>query len=424
MATYDASAVVTLAIERIQPMIERHVIANQPFLSKIEKESAMRPKKYEFHDSHFIMPNTIAYPAAARAVAESGTLPTAQNSTFVNMSASLIKTVGISEITKERIVTGNEKAYIKSIPDKVRRDLLKGIKDSFEVALMGYRAAANGCIAKVLTAASGTTIVVYSHGGTNPEPSEPGTLWMRKGMPIRITASDGSTGAENRIIASISDHETFVISGGSATTADGDIVMPGDANSAQYGEQATGLWEHLDDASVNYQGISRGNYDELQANVLDNSDTPRLLTDELIEAALDATLESTYENSKADCIIMTPKMRRQYNALYADQRRATFGESMKGSSPKDALMPDEIKPMASPYCPRGRIMGVNSASFTLVYAGTMFEFEKVGGNYLLLLGTNATKYIYEVRNTTIWQLACDTPRLNWIIKDIIETPPS
>ena len=431
MANYfDATQLANLAVEKIQPLVDTLILKKQPLLDRILQDNWFNPQHGRVAENKYIIPAQVGFPMNIRGTSEGDVLPGSSVSDFVRMNTSLKFMKGRSQITWERnlLGSGGESAYIvEDIANKIVNDIGRAFRHRLCSWIYGYTY--NGALGSVKSA-SGTTITLNAHTDSS---GEPGVKYLARNMKIIIDgASDFAAGSE-----STSNATTITgidLSNNTITTEDdissgvsaSDIVVPGEVVSStaydEYGKAITGLRQHINDDTGTYQGLSRSTYPEIQGNVLDNSGSLRALTEALVLQAIDAPMEKTFDSEPAvDFIITTPALSRKWQALFTGYRRFGPNEPLTGANREVRIA--GLEPLVDVYCPPGHIFFINRESFIFLTATrgqNYVEFERVGGNVLLLVGSAADYDKYEIRGRLSCQLVCTNPGANAVLKDLTE----
>jgi hypothetical protein len=209
--------------------------------------------------------------------ADGGTLPAAGAQSYKECIVPMRYIYHRIKITGPTIkaARSNEGAFVRAV-DSEMRGAERDMRSSLNRQLYGD---GSGILATCGVTANSTTVVVGS------------TAKLRVGMPIDVlVTADGttSTGAEGRLVSSITSATQFVISGAAITTdATFSVYLAGSRNLENMG--LSGIVSATDPASGALQGLAVATYPWWKANILANSGTPRAISEVLMQSAIDTT---------------------------------------------------------------------------------------------------------------------------------------
>lgn len=443
MTTGTVSTFTSMAMEHWLPYMSDITLQSQPLLKRIRSENLMKPTLLKVEDDKILIPAKLGYGMSARIVAESAYLPTSTVSTFGKMTAKVVTVKDrriISWEAMRKISAGGD--YVKGVDAArdVMENIFKSIGHRVETLLWGFpHDTINGVIGTITTGASSTdqTIKVNasSHNG------KVGNRWCARGMPIVIASavdfagSSWSTTNDVRVISSVSTDGTTITLTASHSSTTGDYVVPGEyANSTRYSDYNcgfNGLYQHVNNNTGTYQGVTRSSYPEFMGNIVTTgtAGSNAAVTEAMVDEALDKASEITFaaEDAVPDLILCTPKMRRTLKALNDGVRKYDIGEQvLVGGEQRKLRILDTLKPVTSSYAHKGIIWFLRTDSFIFAHqtegnnGESFIEFDKEGG-ILKRVGTAAETDGYETLARFSGNLICPEPNKNTGLRDITET---
>lgn len=263
------------------------------------------------------------------------------------------------------------------------------------------------------------------------------TKFLQPGMAIDIrNGSDGAEVAAGRTVSSITDDDTFVISGAAVTTDVNDVVirdgvrgLSGDGFSA-WGEtmEMWGLEAIVSDAdpgnglTATVGNIARASYAWWKANVIANGGTARALTLDLMQQAFD---ESEIEGDTDPGLIVTNHaIKRRYAALLISDKRYPPGGEITLDGGYSALEFNGVPLVADKDASQTLEPGFLKAMYFLAMGSLEFEvledwqwMQRDGAILHRVEGYDqytATMFAYI-------QLATNRPNANTKLADILES---
>ena len=411
------------AVEKMQSAIDVGFRKSLVILDRIQKVQV----KEVFSDAKFTVPMYFSDPSNFRAVSQGSTIPTPVKWTKDKAYATAVKIMGTSQITWEASVIGSKGG---SLEDEVQRQikaLMRGLKKAVANQIWGHQY--NGSIGKVYSVTSGSKLVTLYFTTTSGGANEPGNMWITRGDRLVIDAA-ADVGTSNQLYVvdkrKKGSYTDFYVTENThlSSVAQGDIVVPGEAdannsgsNVTQYGIALTSMYDHVvDQVSTSYQGLSRSTYPELCANLSTNSGTLRALTELMLLTAEQSPMEVTGNDSDVDLLVGHPSMERAYYKVMQNLRRFIGTDKLEGADPS-TLRVGKLPLTTDAFCPPGRIYGIDTSTFKWAVLDD-FKFEKRNGEIYALIGAAATQDIYEARLRVFAQLIGLNPPQNWVIEDL------
>ena len=253
----------------------------------------------------------------ARAV--QGALPTAQRRTYSRMYVPLTYQYGSIQIEGQAQVAadGGKNALVDIVDEEVK-GLIKDLKKDLGRQYVGD---GTGALCQI-SAIDNVTVTVLD------DEDSPGTSHLEPGMVIdSYTAKTGGAQGINSVtIASVDSRTQFTTSTTAAAGSANDYVFREDSR----GYEIVGLLGHIDDGNVlaTWQGITRSATPWAKANVLENSNTTRSLTEALLIEAID---KATTNEGKPSIAYGSYATRSQWYNLYRpDVRFQAETKKLKG----------------------------------------------------------------------------------------------
>ena len=415
----------------IQEATKDAVYSGMEWLKQITEKNVLKSKKWAFATKQYIMPVEIAYNAAVGGRQENSYVPPAGYGTDVAMYGRLKKWIGTSNITYElETLQGAGSPWSEDIIKKVESDLRHGFKWRMNTAMIGHKDTIYDdddlsdeldVVAVCDGASSGSeaTITLEYHDGSTAHSGAVGNKYLMEGMPCYVgTAAQcrAKTADLVTIVSKSDDGRTCVVTPAIAW-ADGDLISPAaDANG--YSDCAVwGLNRHIRAVEEVYQGLNRGTYPQIKANIFGNSGTKRALTEDMWDIAQAAPRE--YGNGgKVKLVLTTPAMCRRWKALFRTYTKLNISEPIAAGKVDVEL--GGFTPTEEPLMTPGCIFGIDPDSFTMIYAEMFKIMPGANGSIFREVYPGSARDGKEVRMHWFGNLVCDNPRANFGITDLID----
>ena len=377
--------------------------------------------------------------------AEAAALPSARQTTTIQLEVPLKYMYGQIKFTGQAMAASAVNATrFAEVVDLEIKSMTTSMKNEIALQVItpaqGYLGIANG-------AGGGSDATVTVDG--------PGTIWLRRGMPIQTNAmttsagistisakgsdtdiSHGLTEATAHQVGTIAkDKLSFELEDytGSAITTEkwstnryifryGEVAA-GTTNYGMHGllslidsyaDDSTSSWFALNHALITIQNQSRDTYKILDANIIHSSNSVSALSEDLIQELLDQVSEASGEEShKGQMMIMDYAVRRTFiNLLQADRRYSPETKKLEGGWDVATYSAgnDKIPMLVDRICPANSILFPNTRFLKMFRFkdfdwmnkdGSMFErHSDSSGRYD---AWTATMFIYEEQGCTSFQ---------------------
>jgi hypothetical protein len=298
LATFDA-----VLKDFYGPGVVESLNQEVPFLALLEKES----NPVVISGRRFLIPIHLKRNSGVGARPELGTLPTAGNQGYTDYTLQAVNNYGVVSFSGQTIAASrNDKGAFGRVAQLEMDGLKNDLRLELNWQFQRNGKAARATIASGASSATQTVNAVYAN-------------ILQEGMVVDIYDSTITTPkATGLTIQSVTiDPKTFNVTAitlsQSVTTATGDVIV----RSGNVGYEITGL-----DAIVGngtYGGINPANYAFWQSPVLDNGGTPRALTEDLFQRAIDVAHRAG--GGQVKFFFTTPNVRRNYFNQLATMRR-------------------------------------------------------------------------------------------------------
>jgi hypothetical protein len=298
LATFDA-----VLKDFYGPGVVESLNQEVPFLALLEKES----NPVVISGRRFLIPIHLKRNSGVGARPELGTLPTAGNQGYADYTLQAVNNYGVVSFSGQTIAASrNDKGAFGRVAQLEMDGLKNDLRLELNWQFQRNGKAARATIASGASSATQTVNAVYAN-------------ILQEGMVVDIYDSTITTPkATGLTIQSVTiDPKTFNVTAitlsQSVTTATGDVIV----RSGNVGYEITGL-----DAIVGngtYGGINPANYAFWQSPVLDNGGTPRALTEDLFQRAIDVAHRAG--GGQVKFFFTTPNVRRNYFNQLATMRR-------------------------------------------------------------------------------------------------------
>lgn len=354
------------------------------------------------------------------AIGENGSLPTAGNQSFIDITVPFKYNYGRIEITAQAIKQSatSKGAFEKAVDGEIKRaslDVGREINRQLWLAGKGIFGLVDGAVS------GSTSVTVKNPGGVAGTVNT--TRYLAPGMIIAFT--DGSTISAVRTI--VSKTATGIVVDSNVTLTDGLFIVKASTtsvstlNSTSYNNEVMGILGMIDDGTYasSYFGINRNTYPALKAYKLSLSSTLALSD---LQKAYDAA------DQRGNGVIKTMwghhSVRRTYLDLLQTFRRYN---DVNAKSPdggfKGASLESEITYAEKPFkvdrdCPYGLIFGVDDSQMFRYYV-TEPEWAEEDGRILL---RTADRDAYEARFRIFDNYVCDAPNTCFVIANVNSSP--
>jgi len=267
------------------PGLPKWVNEKRPLFKRLEKVT----KKERFRGRQFIFAAQDALPQGGGAISEGETLPTAGNTSTVNMTLAMKYHYYVARLSAQ--VMDAASTDVGGFADAVKTEL-NGIRSQLEedLAISGLFGDGYGAIAEV-SGYSGSTLTLKDQ----PTVGQNGARNLRKGMAVQSWASKttGTVAADHKTISAIPTSATATVPTSAGFVAGDYVFRSVTAGTDPRDKVMMGLRGVIDSTTyrATFQGLSRSTYPSLQANILGNSGTLRAWSPDLMDqAAMESSL--------------------------------------------------------------------------------------------------------------------------------------
>lgn len=327
---------------------------------------------------------------------EGGILPAAGNQGYSNAIVPMKYLYGRLQLTGQTIKAAktNEGAFLRAV-DSEMKGLMSDFRTSINRQIWGD---GTGELTPCGITTASTTVAVTS------------TKRLRVGMRIDvIVKSDGTTGtgALDRVVSSITNATSFVISGAAITTgATYSVYVQGSRNLELMG--LSGIFS----ASSVLQGLDPATNPMWKANVLANGGTPRAISEILMQTALDTTEQ--FSDGTTSALYTSYGVRRAYQSALAALKQYTNPLQLKGGY---TALDYNGKPLiADKDAPTGSIFFTDESKMKFYRMSDIEWMEEDGAILSRVSGADA----YEAVLFLYHELGCNTRNAQTVLSDIIE----
>jgi len=354
-----------------------------------------------------VVPLHVSRNSGVGARPDGGLLPSAGNQGFSQAVYNCAYNYGRIEITGPTIKASrkNKYAFVKVVDAEIK-GMVADLKNDINRQMHGDGSGVLGLVNGDPN--TGTTLTMDA----------PGTMYLHKGMKLHLvdpsstTPGDFRANVGEKVVASkTSATAVEVTTGFHADAADNDYVV----RSGSYALEMMGLKGIIDDGSpragLHVGGINRataGN-EFWDAYVLDNAGSPRKLTLDLMQQAMDGAEE---EGGRISLIMTSRAVRRKYLSLVKADGR--FVNEMKLDGGFKALEYDGVPLVVDRFCLPNRMYFIDEKTLQF-YRMSDFDWMNEDGHIL----TKVSGYDkYEAVLFLYATLGCDACNKNALLDDI------
>lgn len=328
--------------------------------------------------------------------AEGSSLPAAGNQGYSNAIVPMKYLYGRLKLTGQTIKAAktNEGAFLRAVDSE-----MKGLMNDFRVSVnRQIWGDGTGILATCGTTSASTTVNVAS------------TKKLRVGMRIDVLkTADGtvSTGAQDRVVSSITSATAFVISGAAITTDNTfSVYVAGSRNL-----EIMGLSGIFSDTSV-LQNLDPATNPFWRVNVLANGGTNRAISEILMQTAMDTTEQNS--DGQVSAIYTSYGVRRAYQSALAALKQYVNPLQLKGGY---TALDYNGKPLiADKDAPSNKIFFTDESKLKFYRMSDIEWMEEDGQILSRVSGEDA----YEAVLFLYHELGCSMRNAQTILSDITE----
>lgn len=318
MAALDTTAAAGVLKDFYLPTVRSQIPQKTAYLEQIQRGSE------HVEGEQWVLSLHVARNPGVGARREGGTSPTAGSQGYKKGTGDTHELQGRFEVTSKsmKAMAGNAGSWVRSVESQTK-GLVNDCARDLNRQLFGT---SNGVVATCGTTSSSTTVQLASA----TYKSIMRFFFVNQVIDIGTVANPTSVASARSITAVNATNKTITISGAAVTTASTDFVFVSGAGGAAGGlgqAEVTGLQSIVAESGSLF-GVDPSSYPVWAATVLDNSGTPRAISDALLEEALDeADLASGEE---ADLIVTSYDGFREYGDYLHTLKRSPATLDLKG----------------------------------------------------------------------------------------------
>lgn len=352
----------------------------------------------DFTGRRAVVPINMRPSQSVGARAETGSTPSPQSQTYVDMLVPMVYNYGTAKFTLPSIkATASDEGAFERIMDAEMRGLERDARNDCNRQLFGD---GFGSIGRANGAGASTTALVLDSGHS-----------VKRNIIIDIytAKSAGTQEVDSVKVSSVSGTTATLAS--AQVWADNSWVFREDAR----GNEIMGIQGIVDSTTyvTTLHGISRSTYPEYAGQILDNSGTNRPVTLDLMQQGyLQAEREAEGEISLG---VTSYNLWRKIGNLMAPDRRYT--PSMRLSGGFTALDFNDKPIVADRDCPANNLFWLDESTF-IRYELADWDFDDTDGSVLHKVSGEAA---YEALLYYYAELACTDPANSVNIRDLSET---
>ena len=351
----------------------------------------------DFTGRRAVVPINLRPSQSVGARAEGGTTPAPQNQTYDDLLVPMVYNYGTAKFTLPAIkATASDMGAFERVMDAEMRGLERDARNDINRQMQGD---GFGAIGRVDGEISSATTLVLDSGHS-----------VKRNMVIDVWTAkiDGSQNINSVTVTAVSGNNLTIAS---SSAADNAWVFREDSR----GEEMMGIQGIVDSTTyvTNLHGISRSDYPEFAAQILDNSGTNRPVTLDLLQQGfLQAEQQAEADISLG---LTTYNLWRKIGNLMAPDRRYTPSMSLSGGF---TALDFNGKPIvADRDTPANNFYWLDESTFTR-YELADWDFDDTDCNILHKVSNEAS---YEALLYYYAELSCTDPANNVNIRDLSET---
>lgn len=318
MAALDLAAAAGVLKDYYLPAVRNQINQKVMLLEQVERGSE------HVEGEEWVLSLHVSRNPGVGARLEGGTLPTAGRQGYKKARGDVKENTGRFEVTGKSIkaMASDKGSYIRSV-DSQSKGLTNDVRRNVNRQLFGT---SNGVIATCGTTTTSATVVLDS----DTPRSALRQLEIDALVDIGTVANPVSIASARTITAVDFDAKTVTISGATVSTTSAAFIFVAGSGGDDAGlgqAEVTGLQSIVSDTGTLFD-VSPTTYPRWKATVLDNSGTPRAVTEELFEEALDEIEVASGE--EADLIVSSYEVYREYGDSMKTLKRFPSTIDLKG----------------------------------------------------------------------------------------------
>lgn len=398
--------------EDYQPAVREQLNNKNMLLSYIESRSE---ENVDIEGRRAVLSLHVSRNSGVGARTEGSTLPTAGNQGYAEERVPLKYNYGRLNVSGPSIkaMKSNKGSFVRQV-DSETKALVNDLKRDVNRQIWGTT---DGVIAATgVTSASTTVVLATATTATQLRQLEVGML-----IDIGTVAAPQTIASARTIVSINTSAKTLVISGAAVTTATTDRIFrsgigASNGTGSAQGVELTGLQTIVDDTGTLFN-VNPTTYPSWAATDLNNSGTPRAITENLLETLLmDTEVKS---GSQPNLIVTSQGVFRAYSALLTSVKRFNDTNDLKGGFKGLSISAGgaEVKFLWDQDCPTGTVFALNT-DHLFQYQSSDWEFMDDDGAVLSRVsGTDA----YEAVLYKYHELTTDKRNAHGVLRDITES---
>lgn len=334
--------------------------------------------------------------------ADGGALPAAGSQAYKEAIVPMRYLYGRIQITGPTIkaAANDAGAFTRAISSEIK-GVTKDLKSAINRMLAGD---GTGALTLCGTTSASTTVVVAS------------TSKLRAGMPIDVLVyADGttSTGAADRLVTSVTNATSFVISGAAITTdSTFAVYVKGSRNLEIMGLGGIVAATDIPGGYGSFQNLAVASYPWHKATVQANGGTARPISDNLLQTLFDTVKAAGAGEISA--LYTTSGVRRAYQALLTATKVLSNTMELKGGA--KTITFNDFPFIVDDMLPTGKIFGVDESSLQMFKMADFDWMDQDGAVLSRVSGYDA----YEAVLYCYMELGNYVRNANGVLADITE----